>query len=197
MNPIVEAALIAGGTTAIVGVAGFLTTLAITRRTLDAARDDRLWDKRAAAYEGALAEVMNRQAKLSRALVLAQDSSTPPGMLAEYAEYLATEDTPAWSGRLAAYASPKVVEALEAALSADSAASAGLEPLRKAVEEALPLLRASGDSLPAQAAYLEQIQPAWEPLLPALGESGQCYRALIDLIRTELLPAQERKSLFG
>ena len=142
---------------------------------------------------------MNRQAKLSRATVLAQESGTPPGMLAVYAEYVVAEDT--WSevlGRLMAYASPKVADALEATMSAGSTASACLEPVRKAVEEALPLLRESGGrSLSAHDTYWEQVRPAYEPFLAAMAESGQCYRTLIDLIRTELLPAPERKSLFG
>ena len=50
MNPIVQAALIAGGTTAIVGIAGFWSTVHVTGRQIRSGQDAKLWDERAAVY---------------------------------------------------------------------------------------------------------------------------------------------------
>jgi hypothetical protein len=193
MNPVVEAALIAGGTTAIVGVVGFRTTLAVTRQTLDAARDDRLWDKRASAYEAALTELANRAVRREHAIRLAENPNTAPETLAEY---FATQETPAWSeaeGRLLAYSSKKVSRALEAVRSADDAASEGFEPLRKAVTTAEEL-RGNDGSLPAQEVYVERTIPAFNKMTSMMRDCRKADTALIDLIRSELLPTAERKS---
>jgi hypothetical protein len=197
MNPIVEAALIAGGTTAIVGVAGLLTTLAVMRRTFDAARDDRLWDKRSAAYEVALAELANRQFGRERAgHRLEQD---PRVMPEGFAEYFATYDTPAWfeaEGRLLAYSSEKVRDALRAVRSADVAAAETFDRLGQAVNEAEEA-RGRDTSLPGQEAYAMKVVPAYNQLVTALNDCSKCDLALIDLIRIELLPATGRKSPSG
>jgi hypothetical protein len=57
MNPTVQAALIAGGTTAIVGVAGFWSTVHATGRQIRNSQDAKLWDARAAVYVDVLAGV--------------------------------------------------------------------------------------------------------------------------------------------
>jgi hypothetical protein len=62
----VVAAAIGVGGTVIVGVAGFGASIWNTRRTIAHDRDSRLWDKRAAAYEAALAEIVNRSATRQR-----------------------------------------------------------------------------------------------------------------------------------
>lgn len=72
MNPAVEAAFIAAGSTAIVAIAGFLTTWATTIRTikansdnnmraLDAAWEERLLEKKAAAYGPVMAMLSTRR----------------------------------------------------------------------------------------------------------------------------------------
>jgi hypothetical protein len=72
MNPTVEAAFIAAGSTAIVAIVGFLTTWATTIRTieansdnnmraLDAAWEQRLLEKKAAAYGPVMAMLVTRR----------------------------------------------------------------------------------------------------------------------------------------
>jgi hypothetical protein len=61
MNPTVQAALIAGGTTAIVGVAGFWSAIRAIGKQIQSAQDARLWDLRATAYVDILAAVDYRQ----------------------------------------------------------------------------------------------------------------------------------------
>ncbi len=77
MSPLVEAAWIASGgvfvcvgRTVIVGVSGFRSTRRATERTVQAAQEDRLWRKRADAYQDALAAALyrsNRRRQLDRA----------------------------------------------------------------------------------------------------------------------------------
>jgi hypothetical protein len=61
VNPTVQAALIAGGTTAIVGVAGFWSTVHATGRQIRNSQDAKLWEARAAVYVDVLAGVDYRQ----------------------------------------------------------------------------------------------------------------------------------------
>jgi hypothetical protein len=61
MNPTVQAALIAGGTTAIVGVAGFWSTVHATGRQIRNSQDAKLREARAAVYVDVLAGVDYRQ----------------------------------------------------------------------------------------------------------------------------------------
>ena len=56
------AAAIGVGGTVIVGVAGYSAAIWTTRRTIQQARDTRMWDKRAEVYVDALAAVHWRQA---------------------------------------------------------------------------------------------------------------------------------------
>jgi hypothetical protein len=61
MNPTVQAALIAGGTTAIVGIVGFWSTVHATGRQIRNSQDAKLWEARAAVYVDVLAGVDYRQ----------------------------------------------------------------------------------------------------------------------------------------
>ncbi len=61
MDPVIEAALIGGGASALVAITAFLTTRAVTRMQLKSARDDRIWDQRVAAYVEAIGAVQFRQ----------------------------------------------------------------------------------------------------------------------------------------
>jgi len=155
------------------------------RRTLDAARDNRLWDKRAAAYEVALAELANRQFGRERAgRRLEQD---PRVMPEGFAEYFATYNTPAWfeaEGRLLAYSSQKVGDALRAVRSAEVAAAETFDCLGQTVNEAEEA-RGCDTSLPAQEAYVMKVVPAYNQLVMALNDCSKCDLALIDLIRAE------------
>jgi hypothetical protein len=112
MSSVVAAALIGVGGSVIVAVVGFLTTRAVTGQTIAAAatsaRETRLWDKRAAAYEAALSELARRLVRRQRAIDSVDDTNTAVDFVAEY---FATQDTPEWyeaEGRLLAYSSRKV-----------------------------------------------------------------------------------------
>ena len=68
MSPVVEAAWIAAGTsilsllgTATVAISGLRNTRRITVRTIDVARDERLWDKRTVIYEEVVTHLLHLQ----------------------------------------------------------------------------------------------------------------------------------------
>jgi hypothetical protein len=137
MNPIVEAAWIAGGVgliglggTVAVAIAGFRNTrtsteqtieagTANTKRALDAAREERFWEKQAAAYEASLAAVRYRAATRADQLrMFRMDEHTEKKAL----ESLEAHEPPGWFeiiGRLLAYASDDVLTAYQAAEDAD------------------------------------------------------------------------------
>jgi hypothetical protein len=117
MDPTVIAAAIGVGGTVIVGVVGFSTSIWNTRKTFAHDHEVRLWDKRAAAYEAALTEIMNRSTTRERWL----NSSSETWTTENVEEYLASQAKPEWSaaeGRLLAYASERVLGALYATRSA-------------------------------------------------------------------------------
>jgi len=124
----IAAALIAGavGALGIVGTAfgshntrkateaAIEASAADTRATLAAAREDRLWDKRCAAYEETLAEVRHRQMKRRHDLRgLRWDEATEQQQAAFFDSY----QPPNWfqaQARMTAYASRSVLDAFEA-----------------------------------------------------------------------------------
>lgn len=61
MNSVVEAALIGVGGSVIAAIVAFVTTWAVTGRTLRADRDRQILDKELATYELALSELMGWQ----------------------------------------------------------------------------------------------------------------------------------------
>ena len=61
MNSVVEAALIGVGGSVIVAIVAFVTTRAVTGRTLRADRERQILDKELATYELALSELMGMQ----------------------------------------------------------------------------------------------------------------------------------------
>lgn len=176
MSPVIAAALIGVGGAVIVAVAGFLTTRTITIQTINAAataaREGRLWDKRAAAYESALIELAQRQARRERFQRL-QDAGDTAVAQKALADYFATRDTPAWAaaeGRLLAYSSNEVRDALEAARRAGEAVSEAEERAEEAKktpgqvspatqhEEYMQLLHAIFDTAASDAFLIRVIQ---------------------------------------
>lgn len=172
MSPVVAAALVGVGGSVVVAVVGFLTTRSITGRTINAtvtvAREGRLWDKRAAAYEAALTELAQRGVKRERVLGPVGDTQ---GKAEALAEYFSSQDLSAWfaaEGKLLAYSSQDVWHALEDARQADRAAS---ERFRQ-------------DSLPMEPGT--EWKPELMKTISAVQASAQSDRALIELIRAEL-----------
>lgn len=116
------AAAIGVGGTVIVGVAGFGAGIWNTRKTIAHDDDNRLWAKRAAAYEAALTQMLIR----STARVRWLNSSSETWTAENVEEYLATQYQPEWSAveaKLLAYSSDQVEQALSATRLADGAVS--------------------------------------------------------------------------
>ena len=183
MDPTVTAAAIGVGGTVIVGVAGFSAAIWTTRQTIAHARESRIWDKRAAAYEAALTELANRQVRRLRAMRSGGDVSKVPELLAEFH---AAQDTPAWpevEGRLLAYCSQRVWDVLEAVRAADRAASESFDQLMEQVKAAR---QTSGDDRPpvTREKYVDAA-----PLGKSTAALVDCAKhdsMLVDLIRAEL-----------
>jgi hypothetical protein len=157
MDPTVITAAIGVGGTVIVGVVGFWSTKTAsdkaaqvatdnTARALDAARDERIWDRRARAYEQSVAALLyrrqQRRQELAELVALPAAGLRPLGRTyALWQEQVSLPDHPffdrypsGWfevEGTLLAYATPKVITALDAARQADDAARIALGRCRK------------------------------------------------------------------
>jgi hypothetical protein len=121
VNPVVEAAVIAAASTGGVAVVGFITNLRATTRTLEAAREEHLWDKRAEVYAEILALSAYRQAARKRVLDL---DNLSPDFRAGYQKLLDSYEQPSWfplQGRVIAFASRDVQQAFGAARDSDEA----------------------------------------------------------------------------
>ena len=141
MNPTVEAALIAGGVslisltgTIIVAVSGFRNTRRVSRDTIAAASEDtirdRLWEKQAAAYVEAIEKLGRRSAALRRLFTAFDAGDTLPARGE-------SEDWDELTARPFAYASPAVVAALRASVSASAHATKVAKEARKVDAEGL------------------------------------------------------------
>jgi len=152
MSAIIEAAVIAAGAsviglagTAFVAFTGFRNTRKATEQTLRAAKDERLWEKRAATYERAIAALLSRR-EFRKGLggasrragyyrrydlsthYLAENISLPPEPFFDRYEPVGWLEIEA---RLFAYATAAVLTALQASREANDKA-------RKALEDSLP-----------------------------------------------------------
>ncbi len=199
MTPVEIAAIISGcfatGSvflTAAVAFIGFRTTRSVTAkavaagsqdtvRALNAARDDRLWEKRAAAYEETVAYLLFRQHERdnrSSYHIMGRDMSQatrwwfggykPPG-------------GGEIQGRLVAYASDAIVAACEDSSKAETEAFVKFMVWKSAYDRMLkerPDLDFSDDDP-------EQVR-ASEGLHSAQGKAREKDQALIKLIRSEL-----------
>jgi hypothetical protein len=196
MVPVMWAALIGVGGSVIVALVGFYTTRHISvmtmRVSMDEAHNNRIWDKRAVAYERALAELANRQVRRERAIYLPTDTMTPTETMtaAKLLEtYFAVRDTPEWSeaeGQLLAYSTQDVWDALKNARSAERTAAGLFDddlvgPMHKASD-----LQEAGHHSASQRVIDEQLLPAVQRTSDGLSGSAERDQALIDQIRKEL-----------
>jgi hypothetical protein len=113
MNPTVQAALIAGGSTAVVGVAGFWSTVRATGKQVRGARDARLWDELAAVYVDAL--IMVDFWTMQRMIEIPYDFDDEA--LKELKEVTATYESPNFHrllARIRAFGSPAAFDAMVA-----------------------------------------------------------------------------------
>jgi hypothetical protein len=201
VNPTVEAAWIAAGVaglgiagTATVAIAGFRSTKNATVRTiaastantmasLAAAREDRLWDKRAAAYEEVIAALQYRQMKRQHELRmyrLDEDSEQ------QLKDFFASYEPPGWfqaQARLRAYASDEVWEAFEATRQADVEVS-GRYRQWKMLADDNRLAVESGR--PGAATDGQTTINARRAVNPAVEEAETRDEAVVKLIRDEL-----------
>jgi hypothetical protein len=121
MNPTVQSAWVAaasglvgvlvgvGGTT-FVAIKGFRNTRDATQQALNARRDDRLWAKKADAYQDAMTAALQRHDVRQQVL----DAEAPP-------EALKSQVSEEWfymQGRLRTFGAPKVVTAFEHSMKA-------------------------------------------------------------------------------
>lgn len=120
MDPTVTAAAIGvGGTlvgTVIGGVAGFWAAVRNTSKTIEHARENRIWDRRAEVYVEALAAIHYRQVSRETQIHAMDDQFRQRGEA-----ILATYKPPDWSGleaRLQAFASEPVITATQASSTA-------------------------------------------------------------------------------
>jgi hypothetical protein len=184
MDPTVTAAAIGVGGTVIVGVAGFSAAIWSTRKTIAHDRESRVWDKRAAAYEAALAEIVNRSAVRQRWLRSPSETWTAENL----AEYFASQDKPEWFaawGRLLAYSSQQVLKALAAARSADFDVSQAFDRVGERL--ATGKLEIAAGTLTPDALHKQ--------LLPMLDRVGEAVNESLN--RDEELVAQMQIELQG
>lgn len=182
MDPTVIAAAIGVGGTVIVGVAGFSASIWNTRKTIAHDREVRLWDKRAAAYEAALTEVVNRLATRERWL----NSSSETWTAENVEEYRASQAKPEWSaaeGRLLAYASERVLGALYVTRSAGADVSKAFDRVGKRMA-AGKLEMAAGTI--TWDALRDQVFPMLDLVREAVSESRNGDEELFALMRIEL-----------
>jgi hypothetical protein len=121
MDPAVQSAWVAAvsafvgvlvgvtGTT-IVAVKGFRNTRDATQKALDARRDDRLWARKADAYQDAMTAALQRHDRRQKVL----DAKAPPESL----ELQVSQEWFDMQGRLRTFGAPKVVTAFEDSMKA-------------------------------------------------------------------------------
>jgi len=225
MDPVVTAAAIGVAGTVVVGVVGFWSTKRASdkagqvatdnaARFLDAAHDARIWDRRAWAYEQGIAALLYRRQRRREE----RDQLHEPSRLHAHAwaveSVVTLPDEPyfdrypprGWfevEGALLAYATPRVVEALDAARQADGEARSALDRCRELrpvrVEEVGPDTSGEDSGGAREAPKLDadaaaKLQAALEVLEPALRRAEQKDNDLINAIRDDLdkRPSQAR-----
>lgn len=189
MNPTVEAAWIAligaavGISAAVlVAIVGFHSTKAATAKTVSAAREQRLWERKADAYQDALAAALyrSRQRRQINSLM----------SLARYTELaqtaLTNQTEQEWNdlmGRLGTFGDPKVTEAYNKALATARLAHQRFTEWRQEVADGGARL----DVTPGLAAEVSQtIASAQRAFQAAMDEADTADTDLEHAIRADL-----------
>jgi hypothetical protein len=191
-----------GGGVALVGLAGTVASSIVnsnnTRRatertveagteanraTLLAAREDRLWEKRAAAYQESLTQLLHRRAQRHFDLRKYRTSEAEEKRLTEFYEKYELPGTfETWAG-LTAYASEPVLASFNASMQAHSSVRAQYGA-RATLRESAERAQRSG-SLGA-VPDADTMMDASRKLDSALEAANAADQALIDVIRDEL-----------
>ena len=177
MGPEVEAALIAAVSAGGVATISFVINLQTTTRTLEAARDQRLWDKQAEIYAEVLAFVAHRKDARDRSLKIGQYT---PAQHSTIQRILDSYEPPSWyelQGRVLAFASDDVFTAFEKARNKDESAS---QALLLAVE-AGKLARADGAHGDPAFVYDRA-----EKVVKLCHEAEQAENLLVNLVHAQL-----------
>jgi len=210
VQPQVEAAWIATGTgsvgiisTAVIAYLGFRNSRKATEATiaggsantvatLAAAREDRLWEKRAAAYEETLAELRHRLMKRRHDLRGYRMDEASEQQLKEFFD---SYHAPGWfqaQARLTAYASDPVLAAFEASEQAHHEVWARYQRYRMMADDNK---RATETGQFGSAHDGEETLAARRAVDPAVEEAEAQDQALIKLIRDELRSIPEAARL--
>jgi hypothetical protein len=195
MNPLVEAAWIAGSGgfvgvlvgvsgTVIVGIAGYRNARAAADRTALAAHNERVWDRKADAYQDALAAALwryHRRTYLSTAKITQQQYDSEAN---ELFHKQSEQEWWALQGRLGTFGAPEVVEAYNRSLTASEVAHKQHEEwrnIRRQIEDIT-----SGDMVPDLTAVMQKAEPFFTELKHAMGEAQRCDYLLEQAIRKDL-----------
>lgn len=193
MNPIVEAAWIAAAATSVavtatvvVAISGARNTRKATESTIQAERRLRLMERRADAYQDALADLLARQAE--------RDKKLYPVKIDDAGNIYST-DLPAYEpegwfdklGRLITYCSASVRQAYELSAAADSQL-ATLYRERQSLTERATRIEADPDDHLASISIDLAISDLQGRTLVAWIDAGAKDIQLIDAIRAELSP---------
>jgi hypothetical protein len=197
----IAAALISGGVGAL-GIAGTVVTSVVgskntrqatertveagtanNRATLSAAREDRLWEKRAAAYEETLEALLYRQQKRQNKLRMYRlDEDSEQKITDLFASY----EPSGWfeaQARLVAYASDAVLDAYEVSQRADREVLARYQKYQFITEDNV---RAAASGGLGSVHDSQTVGNALKAINPALREAADTDEALIKVIRDEL-----------
>lgn len=186
MNSVVEGALIGGAVAVAVtaAVVGYRTTVRTTRMALDAARGDRRWDKKAAAYLDAIAYLSDRRAKrqayLNPRLLTPEDEESLD-------KYFASYSAPRWfdmSAALLAFATGEVLDALLAANTADSKARRAYEQWKQ--DDRLKQRHDEIGGMPDREVEAAFVMDALATFGVRLREAEASEDALMELMRDDL-----------
>lgn len=154
-----------------------------TMRILNATRDDRLWEKRAAAYEEAIAYLLFRQfARSNLGSELAGRSYTEPPK-----SWFGNYEPPGWvviQGRLLAYGSDEIVAANQEAHAANDRIAWSYERWRTLADKARQAI-GDQDIINVQGGA-HALGVAAQNVEEELKEAEEKDRVLIKLIRAEL-----------
>ncbi len=180
----VEGALVGGGVAAVVAYVGYLTAVRTTRMALNAARDDRRWDKKAKAYLDVFAYLSDRQAKRQaylRSGTLTREEEE------SLSKYFASYNAPRWfdvSAALLAFADRKVLDALVVANTAHSEARRAYEQWKQ--DHQLQQRHDEIDGMPGREAEAAFVMEALATFRVRMSEANACEDVLMDLMRADL-----------
>jgi hypothetical protein len=199
MSATVEAAwiafggvLVGVGGTVIVGVSGFRSTRRATERTVLAGQEDRLWHRKADAYQDALSAALYRKSRREQLLMTAASESysdmTPEEWARVAVEAMGGQTAPEWlalQGRLGTFGSPQVITAYKLAFDTSALALLRYREWTRAMAEAEPQLRDAGRPEDAEAVF-QATAAEFRSFVAAMRQADSFDSALEAAVRADL-----------